>query len=171
MDTSKIITAWRGLEPFAHWLIQTIDPKLTVELGVDYGFSLIELARFNQGRTVGVDHFGGDAQAGYRDIRDEAWANIKESGFSITLFEIPFDEALDLYKPSSIDILHIDGAHDYESVKHDFDSWLPKVRSGGIILMHDTQSFPNDVGRFFHSITFPKFEILHSHGLGVVTKP
>jgi predicted O-methyltransferase YrrM len=171
MDTSRITTAWRGLEPFAHWLVQTMDPLSVVELGVDYGFSLIELARYNEGRTFGVDHFGGDGQTGFRDVRDEAKLNIKESGFRIDLLETPFDEALHLFENGSIDILHIDGAHGFEDVKHDFDAWLPKVRSGGVILLHDTQSFKDDVGRFFHSITFPKFEIPWSSGLGVVTKP
>jgi predicted O-methyltransferase YrrM len=170
MDTSRIVSAWRGLEPFAHWLVQTVDPKLTVELGVDYGFSLIELARHSKGDTVGVDHFGGDAQAGYRDIRDEAKSHVLESGFGISLMVMPFAEALHIFDAGTIDILHIDGAHEYDSVKHDFDTWLPKVRLGGVILLHDTRSFPNDVGRFFQSITFPKFEIEHSHGLGVVTK-
>lgn len=170
MDTSKILSAWRGLEPFAHWLVQTVDPKLTVELGVDYGFSLIELARYNSGITYGVDHFGGDAQAGYRDIRDQARANIIESGFNIRLREVPFDEALSSFENGTIDVLHVDGGHSLEAVQHDFDTWIPKVRTGGVVLLHDTRSFPDDVGRFFNSISFPKFEIPHSHGLGVVTK-
>lgn len=171
MDTSQIITAWRGLEPFAHWLTHTIKPLLTVELGVDYGFSLIEWARYSEGVTIGVDAFQGDAQAGYRDIRDKAKENIAESAFKIRLIEKRFDDALKDFEDEDIDILHIDGAHDYASVKHDFETWFPKVKHGGVILMHDTQSFPSDVGRFFRSITFPKFEITYSHGLGVVTKP
>lgn len=171
MDTSKIITAWRGLEPFAHWLVQTLKPETTVELGVDYGFSLIELARYNPGNTIGIDNFQGDFQAGLRDVREEAKKNILESGFGISLMVMPFDEGLDIFDNDSIDLLHIDGAHDYESVKHDFETWFPKVRPGGVILLHDTRSFPNDVGRFYHSLPYPKFEITHSHGLGVVTKP
>jgi predicted O-methyltransferase YrrM len=168
MDTSKISTSWRGLEPFAHWLVDLVDPKVTVELGCEYGFSLIELARYSRGETIGIDHFG-DGNGGFRDTREHAKRNIAESGFEIQLIESSFEDALSEFDPHSIDILHIDGDHDYQSVKRDFETWLPKVRSGGVIIMHDTESFPNGVGRFFNEIPFRKFKLTHSHGLGVVT--
>jgi predicted O-methyltransferase YrrM len=170
MDTSKIPSAWHGLVPFAHWLVQTVDPKLVVELGVDYGLSLIELARHSKGVTVGVDWFEGDAQTGHRNAEEIARKNVIESGFDIKIVKQKFDDAKALFEDEVIDILHIDGAHDYESVKHDFETWLPKVRSGGVILLHDTQSFKDDVGRFYYSLPYPKFELTHSSGLGVVTK-
>lgn len=37
-----------------------------------------------------------------------------------------------------IDLLFIDGAHEYEAVKKDFDLWFPKLREGGIIAFHDS---------------------------------
>ncbi len=37
-----------------------------------------------------------------------------------------------------IELLFIDGAHDYESVKADFFFWSPFVVDGGIIAFHDT---------------------------------
>lgn len=171
MDTSTIITAWRGLEPFAHWLVQTLDPKLTVDLGVDRSFSTIELARHNKGVVVGIDWFQGDNQAGWKDTEKEARRNVSESGFqNISIVKAKFEEAVIRFNDGAVDILHIDGGHDYESVKRDFETWLPKVRRGGVILMHDTRSFPNDVGRFYQELPYPKFEIEHSHGLGVITK-
>jgi len=39
-----------------------------------------------------------------------------------------------------IDLLHIDADHKFDSVLRDFHQWFPKVISGGVILMHDTQS-------------------------------
>lgn len=36
-----------------------------------------------------------------------------------------------------IDLLFIDGDHSYEGVKADFDGWFGKLKSGGIIVMHD----------------------------------
>ncbi|SCA63523.1 Uncharacterized protein SCG7109_AR_00020 [Chlamydiales bacterium SCGC AG-110-M15] len=37
-----------------------------------------------------------------------------------------------------IDFLFIDGAHEYEAVKKDFELWSPKVKDGGVIAFHDS---------------------------------
>lgn len=37
-----------------------------------------------------------------------------------------------------IDLLFIDGAHEYESVKDDFECWFPRLKNGGIIAFHDS---------------------------------
>jgi hypothetical protein len=52
-----------------------------------------------------------------------------------------------------IDFLLIDGDHEYEGVKGDFDNWFPAVDVGGVIAFHDVHDRPgktNAVGRFFH---------------------
>jgi len=38
-----------------------------------------------------------------------------------------------------ISLLFIDGAHDYESVKKDYELWSPLVVDGGYVVFHDTQ--------------------------------
>lgn len=37
----------------------------------------------------------------------------------------------------SLDLVYIDGWHDYENVRTDITAWRPKVRSGGVISGHD----------------------------------
>lgn len=37
-----------------------------------------------------------------------------------------------------IELLFVDGSHEYEDVKDDFDQWVPKVVEGGIVAVHDT---------------------------------
>ncbi len=37
-----------------------------------------------------------------------------------------------------IELLFIDGSHEYEDVKADFDQWVPKVVEGGTVAVHDT---------------------------------
>lgn len=39
--------------------------------------------------------------------------------------------------PHPIDLLFIDGNHEYEAVRQDFDLWLPKLRPGGMLCLHD----------------------------------
>ncbi len=41
-----------------------------------------------------------------------------------------------------IELLWIDGAHEYEMVKLDFDSWSPHLIEGGTIAFHDTTDWP-----------------------------
>lgn len=44
--------------------------------------------------------------------------------------------------PKLLDVLFIDSEHTYERAKKELETWLPRVRPGGLILMHDTESFP-----------------------------
>lgn len=37
-----------------------------------------------------------------------------------------------------VDFLFIDGDHSYEGVKKDIKIWMPKLRSGGVLIMHDS---------------------------------
>ena len=37
-----------------------------------------------------------------------------------------------------IELLFVDGSHEYEDVKADFDQWVPKLVDGGTIAVHDT---------------------------------
>ena len=54
------------------------------------------------------------------------------------LLRMTFDDAVTYFADQSIDILHIDGPHRYESVRHDFETWLPKLAPGALVLFHDT---------------------------------
>lgn len=43
-----------------------------------------------------------------------------------------------------LDVLFVDGSHEYRDVLNDLNTWGPKVKEGGLILLHDadTASFP-----------------------------
>lgn len=43
--------------------------------------------------------------------------------------------------PRQVDLVFIDGAHDYKSVKSDIAAWLPHVKKNGIICGHDYKAF------------------------------
>ena len=43
----------------------------------------------------------------------------------------------DAFKEASLDLLYLDGRHNYEGVKEDLEAWYSKIRPGGIICGHD----------------------------------
>lgn len=76
--------------------------------------------------------------------------------------------------PEQLDVLFIDSEHTYARVKKELATWAPRVRPGGLILMHDTESFP-DVKKAaieFTSARGLQIELRKNcNGLGVIRIP
>jgi predicted O-methyltransferase YrrM len=47
-------------------------------------------------------------------------------------------QALSLFDDESIGLLHIDGNHSADVARRDVETWLPKVKPGGVIVLDDT---------------------------------
>lgn len=176
-------SAWSGHYFFAYDLVRNVKPKVIVELGTHKGNSLFSMAQaIKDGKLKielhGVDTWEGDPQAGYyaEDIYNEFLKISKQyyKDVNIISHKMFFDDAVKKFKDNSIDILHIDGLHTYEAVKHDFETWLPKVKKDtGIIMFHDVCETKDDFGvyklweelqkKYKNTITFE-----HYHGLGVL---
>ena len=137
--------AWTEHIFFAYDLVAQLRPAVLVELGTDRGesyFAFCQSARENQTQTkcFAIDHWQGDSHAGSYDnttFNDVENHNREHYADFSTLIRSTFDEALERFAPDSIDLMHIDGHHTEEAVRHDVESWLPKLRPGGILLMHD----------------------------------
>lgn len=175
-----VASGWRQHVPFAFWLTGALEPRRLVELGAHYGMSYFAFCQAVQTLRLptecfAVDTWQGDERAAF--YGEEVWDGVRAhndehyAGFS-TLVRATFDEALPSFADGSIDLLHVDGRHFYEDVRHDFETWLPKVSERGVVLLHDTQVLERGFGvhRFWAELTarFPCFEFLHGYGLGVV---
>jgi len=122
----------------------------------------------------GIDLFKGDDLTGYynREVYNRVMEeDDKYQPFS-TILETSFDSACTTFKDSSIDLLHIDGSHYYVDVKHDFETWLPKVNKCGIILFHDTNVLGDRYGvwRFWKEIKkkYLTYQFDNKYGLGIL---
>jgi hypothetical protein len=167
-----VSSAWKGHRPFAEWLVQQLNPKTIVDLGVDYGYSTFVWSNAARDAEVfGIDFFEGDIHTGTRQTYDSVTSLARKHDLTnLTVLRAEFESVAKVWcRP--VDILHIDGLHTLEAVKADFACWSPHVRQNGVILFHDTAVDEFGVKDFFATLpedcrhSFP-----HSFGLGVYTK-
>jgi len=68
-----------------------------------------------------------------------AQGNASQYGFKI--LRKPSLEAVDDFADGSLDWVHIDGDHSFDAAVQDVIRWAPKVREGGLVLVHDYCAF------------------------------
>ena len=173
-------SAWLGHIPFASWLLDALRPASVVELGTHRGASFLAFCQAveEQGlscRVFAVDSWEGDDHAGYygdqvylelRDYQQRHYAGISE------MMRMRFNQAVEYFEDGSVDLLHIDGLHTYDAAREDFESWLPKLSSKGVVLFHDICVREREFGvwRLWDELQsrYPSFSFPHTHGLGVL---
>ena len=153
-----------------------------MELGTFSGesyFALCQAAREARtgSRAYAVDTWEGDDHTGALDASAfqavDAHNRAHYAAFSL-LIRGTFDSARPQFTDGSIDLLHIDGLHTYEAVRHDFENWRAAVRPGGVVLFHDTAARHADFGvwRLWEELAREApgrvFEFRHGYGLGVL---
>lgn len=173
-------SSWMEHVPFAMFLIDALKPKLFVELGTALGVSYCAFCQAVKEqalntRCYAVDTWEGDSQTGL--YSSDALESLRKHhdplyGSFSTLIQGTFDDALTHFENGTIDLLHIDGFHTYDAVRHDFENWLPKMSEEGVILFHDINVREGDFGvwQLWEELKaqYVHFDFSHEHGLGLL---
>jgi predicted O-methyltransferase YrrM len=122
-----------------------------VEIGSWKGKSTIWLAKGSKNgsrvRIYAIDpHIGSES---HQEKFGKVWT-FKEFQENIKKAEVD-DIVIPIVKTSAeaaesfeepVELIFIDGSHDYDMVKLDFECWYPKLVDGGIMAFHDTIGWP-----------------------------
>jgi predicted O-methyltransferase YrrM len=172
--TVSDMTIPRWMSPFAKQLFgipthMTLQERLTlvnVGLQMPPGFAAIEVgsylgastaflgfAALHRGGTVhAIDPWTNDAM-GAEGARD-TWGEFRRNTESFAHFIVPHQGfSADVHaRVNTIpcDLLFIDGDHSYDAVVTDLRCWLPSLKRGGVLAMHDVDSA--DVRRAFDDV-------------------
>lgn len=175
-------SAWTGHIPFLFCLVASHRPARFVELGTHHGASFLAACQAvdDEGlptECIAVDTWQGDEHAGAygEEVYEEVVRELDRCGYDFaSLSRKLFDEAARDFAEASIDLLHIDGLHTYEAVRHDHDTWWPKLTDDAVVLYHDTNVHERGFGvwRFFDELAREHltYSFRHTHGLGVLVR-
>ena len=117
-----------------------------VELGSFQGRSSVAIASVLPPESIlfCVDHFEGSPEhrtmkLDLNNLFQSFQKNIEAFGVSdrIRVLRMSTVDAAGQFATASVDLILLDAAHDYESVKTDLEHWYPKLKPGGALFCDD----------------------------------
>jgi hypothetical protein len=172
-------SAWIEHAPFAYWLLEAHRPSTLVDRGT-CGFAFLTFCQAVQNlgldtKCFSVGGWHGNEQPGRcgEDALASVRSHIERRYSSFASFvHATFDALEPSFPDGSVDLVHIGDSGSHESVRHDFERWLPKLSRRGIMLFHDVNGLQGALGvdRSWREVrkNYPYFEFLDGHGLGVL---
>jgi len=170
------------------WLAPFIDrlkPEVILEIGIyKGGWQWVMCPFYIEGAAIiGIDSMLRHKRDGGKGELLTQLECLDKCGFKTGMFfgrsddeqiRNEVDKAL-LWFERLVDLLHIDGAHDYTSARADWDYYSKLVRPGGLVVLHDiaTQTSQMNVKRVWEEIKAENpdkktHEICLDAGIGVV---
>ena len=155
--------------------------KTIVEIGVYNGCFLLPITFMNNNTlSYGIDPYESFIQKDIQDVNlykiaesistngtflnnvyNRLISNINKFKLNVKILRNKSENVVNNFDDNSIDILHIDGCHDYEYVLKDLSLYSNKIKKDGIIVLDNTNwpSVRSAVDTFFKSTN--KFKMIH----------
>lgn len=91
-------------------------------------------------------------------IKNIAFKNITQhrNKHKVKFYEEDSDITVEKFKDGELDFVFLDAHLNAEHIRKDLEKWYPKVRSGGLIMVHDTifPTVPTEIKEYLESIDF-----------------
>lgn len=158
-DIPRDLQGWHSGHPYLSRAVESMRPRVVVEVGVWKGASVVTLAKAMKalgldGAIIAIDTWLGSAEHykekfiadmdfafGHPRLYRKFLANICHEGLADYVVPLPLDSinAYELLKMHGLrpDVLHIDAGHDYASVVADLKAWWPQLTPGGVLVGDD----------------------------------
>jgi hypothetical protein len=118
------VGAWKGRSA-AYMCVEIINS------GKDIKFDVIDTWHGTKGEHEN------DPDVKYNNLYNTFLKNMHPVRNIFTPIRLPSIAAANLYDDASLDFVFLDADHSYEAVKNDIISWMPKIKTGGLLSGHD----------------------------------
>jgi len=125
---------------FLGQLAYYLRPQTVVELGCFVGWSSVHLALGLQASQSGGRLFCVDYR---QDYLDATTANLKRHGLggvATPVLGLSLEPSVIEALPQWIDLVFLDTSHSYPATRDEIVAYAPRVRSGGLFVLHDSIS-------------------------------
>jgi len=115
-----------------------------VEIGTQYGDSAMMWCGANPRlHLTCIDPYGPYRNRRGWQQREDAYMKACKAlePFNVTMIREESLAVVDRFGDESLDFINIDGDHVFDACMQDIIKWVPKVRKGGLIMVHDYCSF------------------------------
>lgn len=158
IEENKKHCSWLGSYGLVSKLIEEINAKNMIEIGVAYGYHSEFILNCNKNiKYIGIDPYEGhydegdcfaedvkklfnkeNQQDGFNILYDTVETKMKSYGDRFRLIRNKFKDCQDQIKDNSIDLIFVDGDHTYNGVIEDLKvSWNKVNKNGGILCGDD----------------------------------
>jgi len=153
MEPGQIVFAMQLRSEISRFLerARALEPRVVVEIGTASGGTLYLLTRVAhpEALIVSIDLPSGRFGGGYGWWRRPLYRSFARAGQRVELLRADSHDPRTaarlraLLGGRAVDLLFLDGDHAYAGVRHDFETYAPLVRPGGLIALHDVASAPD----------------------------